>query len=135
LCLQVFELAAALAAACTAPAEDLKVEAVPQYSAALEAASSVGQALRANYLAVVPEALDAVLGLTSALAAASTGEEEDKAVIRAEGTDNRFSDPKNLEEEKKNGAAIPPVRPTCSSCASALCCMRWKNGRVAAMTN
>lgn len=106
----VLELAAAVTAACTAPAEDLKVEAVPQYSAALEAASSLGQSLLAHYLGVEPEALDAVLGITAALAAAASGEEEDKAAIRAEGTDKRFSDPKNLEEEKKNGAAIPPVR-------------------------
>jgi hypothetical protein len=55
-------------------------------------------------------ALDAVLGMTAALSAAAAGEEEDKAAIRAEGSDKRFSDPKNLNEEKKNGAAIPPVR-------------------------
>jgi hypothetical protein len=42
----VFELAAVLVAACTAPAEYIEAEAVPQYSAALEATSSLGQALR-----------------------------------------------------------------------------------------
>ena len=42
----IFELAAALIATCTAPAESVEVEAVPQYSAALEATSSLGQALR-----------------------------------------------------------------------------------------
>jgi hypothetical protein len=124
----VMELAAALTAACTAPAEELEVEAVPQYSAALEAASSLGQALRTNYLGVSPEAaLDAVLGITAALAAAASGEEEDKAAIRAEGTDKRFSDPKNTEEKKKNGAAIPPVCPAPGSqprtcpCAARVC--------------
>ena len=44
----VFELAAALVAACAAPAEYIEAEAVPQYSAALEATSSLGQALRTN---------------------------------------------------------------------------------------
>jgi hypothetical protein len=62
-------------------------------------------------LAVAPEAsLDAILAMTAALAAAAADEEEDKAAIRAEGTDKRFSDPKNPNEKKKNGAAIPPVR-------------------------
>ena len=57
---------------------------------------------------VSSETLDAVLGITAALAAAAGGEEEDKAAIRAEGSDKRFSDPKNPNEKKKNGAAIPP---------------------------
>ena len=42
----VFELAAALVAVCVAPAECIEAEAVPQYSAALEAITSLGQALR-----------------------------------------------------------------------------------------
>ena len=62
-------------------------------------------------MAVAPEAsLDAILGMTAALAAAAADEEDDKAAIRAEGKDKRFSDPKNPNEKKKNGAAIPPVR-------------------------
>jgi hypothetical protein len=62
-------------------------------------------------MTVAPEAtLAAVLGMTAALSAAAAGEEDDKAAIRAEGSDKRFSDPENPNEKKKNGAAIPPVR-------------------------
>ena len=42
----VFELASALVAVCVAPAEYIEAQAVPQYSAALEATASLGQALR-----------------------------------------------------------------------------------------
>jgi hypothetical protein len=105
------EVAAGVTALCNAPPEEDSSgagQAVPQYTAALEAASSLGQTLRKHYIALAPEALDAVLGITAALSSAASGEAAGIEKVRAEGADKTFSDPKNTEEVKKNGAAIAP---------------------------
>ena len=107
----VMELAVALAAAVSAPAEEDSSgagQAVPQYSAALEAAASLGQTLRRHYIAEASGALDAVLGITAALSGAAAGEAEEIALVRGDPKAKAFSDPKNTEEKKQNGAAISP---------------------------
>lgn len=113
----VMEVAEALARACSAPPSSERAvgdgdsgagQAVPQYSAAIEAAASLGQALRQHYIGQCPTALDAVLGITAALSGIAAGKAQGVEAARAIGADKRFSDPKNPTEQKRNGAAIAP---------------------------
>jgi hypothetical protein len=84
---------------------------VPQYSAALEAAASLGQALRQHYISYsssAAPAMDARLGIVSAMSGVAAGRIVEVEAARAIGADKQFSDPNDLVEEKRNGAAIAP---------------------------
>ena len=84
---------------------ELEDASVPQYSAALEAAASLGQALRSHYVAAAasgPAALNAVLELTAAMSAAAVVPPEDD-----EEEEESSSPPAGQARKPKNGAAIP----------------------------
>lgn len=109
--MQLADVANALAESCAAPPEEDEkgfAQAVPQKSAALEAAASVGQSLRKHYIGTCPAALDSVLSITAALSAVAGEKASEVEKVRQVGADNKFSDPKNPDEQKKNGASISP---------------------------